>query len=209
MEFVQGYGLTETSPMAFQTNYKTGSINYGTIGWPAPSTEAKLAKVGDTNFIGIDTDEDGELLIRSPSVMKGYSNNKSATDETLVGDGWLRTGDIASYDVDGFFYIKDRLKELIKVKGYQVPPAELEEVLRDHPDILDAGVIGVKHSAHGEVPKAFVVLRKGRNLTEHQVQEHVAKRVSVYKHLTGGVQFIEAIPKSATGKILRRELKHF
>lgn len=198
--------MTESSPLAFHGHYRTGSLNYNTIGWPAPNTEAKIVRVGDDNFMGLDTDEDGELLVRSPSIMKGYLNNKTATDETLVGD-WLRTGDIGSYDTNGFFCLKDRLKELIKVKGFQVPPAELEAILRDHPDILDAGVIGIQHASRGEVPKAFVVLRKGRQVTAEAVQQYVARKVSEYKQLSGGVQFVEAIPKSATGKILRRELK--
>lgn len=204
---MQGYGLTEISPLALVSHRE--STNYASIGWPAPSTEVKICKVGDDTFTGLDTDETGELLVRSASVMKGYLNNQEATNETIVGDGWLRTGDIARYDADGFFYICDRLKELIKVKGFQVPPAELEEILRDHPNVSDAAVIGIEHPKYGEVPRAFVVAKKGSEVTEIELQEYVAEKVSEYKRLIGGVQFIEEIPKSSTGKILRRELKKY
>lgn len=197
--------MTESSPLSLISH--RGSTNYATIGWPAPSTDAKISKIGDDTFIGLDAYETGELLIRSASVMKGYLNNQEATDQTIVCDGWLRTGDIASYDADGFFYIHDRLKELIKVKGFQVPPAELEEILRDHPKVSDAAVIGIEHPKYGEVPRAFVVAKKGSEVTERELQEYVALKVSEYKRIIGGVQFIEAVPKSATGKILRRELK--
>lgn len=197
--------MTETSPATFIA--QRGSTNYASIGWPTSSTEAKVCKVGDETFKGLDVDELGELLVRSPSVMKGYLNNQEATDEAIISDGWLRTGDIASYDASGNFYLKDRLKELIKVKGFQVPPAELEEVLRDHPKILDAGVIGVEHSRYGEVPRAFVVKRDGVEITEKEIQDFVESKVADYKKLDGGVKFVEAIPKTTTGKILRRDLR--
>lgn len=138
--------------------------------------------------------------------MKGYHENDKATAETITSDGWLRTGDIGHYDENNEFYITDRLKELIKVKGFQVPPAELEEILRDHPGILDAAVIGVSSLESGEVPRAYVV-SKDSSLTEDEVKRFVAKKVAKYKRLEGGVEFIEAVPKNATGKILRRELK--
>lgn len=202
---MQGYGMTESSPMSLISH--RGSTNYASIGWPAPMTEAKIVKIDDDTFTGLDVEDTGELMVRSASVMKGYLNNQEATDQTIVGDGWLRTGDIANYDADGFFYIRDRLKELIKVKGFQVPPAELEEILRDHPKVSDAAVIGIEHAKYGEVPRAFVVAKKGSEVTERELQEYVAGKVSEYKKLIGGVQFIEVVPKSVTGKILRRELK--
>lgn len=202
---MQGYGMTESSPMSLISH--RGSTNYASIGWPAPMTEAKIVKIDDDTFTGLDVEDTGELMVRSASVMKGYLNNQEATDQTIVGDGWLRTGDIANYDADGFFYIRDRLKELIKVKGFQVPPAELEEILRDHPKVSDAAVIGIEHAKYGEVPRAFVVVKKGSEVTERELQEYVAGKVSEYKKLIGGVQFIEVVPKSVTGKILRRELK--
>lgn len=139
--------------------------------------------------------------------MKGYLNNEEATKNMLLADGWLRTGDLACYDCDGHFYIKDRLKELIKVKGFQVPPAELEEIIRNHPQVLDAAVIGVPHPINGEAPKAFVVLRKDSSLSDVELQNYVAEKVVAYKRLTGGVKFLDAIPKTDSGKYLRRLLK--
>lgn len=138
--------------------------------------------------------------------MLGYFQNQKATDDMLV-DGWIRTGDIAFYDDDGFFHITDRMKELIKVKGFQVPPAELEELLRSHPEIADAAVIGVPHDKNGEAPRAVIVRRVGSDVTEEDVAKFVADKVVKYKQLVGGVQFVETIPKSPTGKILRREIK--
>ena len=138
--------------------------------------------------------------------IKGYHNNEEATKETLV-DGWLKTGDIGYYDKDHYFFITDRLKELIKVKGFQVPPAELENILKNHPKILDAGVVGVPDKKSGELPRAFVVLQPNETVTEKEVKDFVAKQVADYKRLDGGVEFIESIPKNATGKIMRRILK--
>lgn len=150
--------------------------------------------------------EKGELWVKGPQNMIGYLKNKEATDEMLV-DGWIRTGDIAYYDEDGFFFITDRLKELIKVKGYQVAPAELEELLRSHPDVLDAAVIGVPHVRNGEAPRAFIVKRNDSHIEEKDIQKFVADKVVDYKELAGGVDFIETIPKTSTGKIMRREIK--
>ena len=138
-------------------------------------------------------------------VMKGYLGNEKATQET-VKDGWLHSGDIAYYDEDGRFYIVDRLKELIKVKGFQVAPAELEDLLRKHPDILDVGVVGVEDERRGEAPFAFVV-KKASDLTADQVFDFVAGQTTEYKHLTGGIRFVDAIPKNPSGKIMRRELR--
>lgn len=197
--------MTETSPISF-IGHK-GSTNYSSIGWPTSGTEAKIVKIDDETFSGLDLGESGELLVRSPSVMKGYLNNETATAETIVNGNWLRTGDIATYDENGFFYITDRIKELIKVKGFQVAPAELEDILREHPNVLDAGVIGINHSKYGEVPRAFVVARPDSGLTEKELQDYVASKVSEYKQIKGGVQFCAEIPKSGTGKILRRQLK--
>jgi acyl-CoA synthetase (AMP-forming)/AMP-acid ligase II len=136
--------------------------------------------------------------------MKGYLNNDEATAETLVEDGWLRTGDIARIDENGFTFIVDRLKELIKYKGYQVPPAELEAVLVSHPKVKDAGVIGVPMDDGGEAPKAFVVTDDG--VEAEELIAYVAERVAPYKKVRE-VEFVEEIPKSASGKILRRVLR--
>ncbi|XP_055692103.1 uncharacterized protein LOC129795089 [Lutzomyia longipalpis] len=204
-EFVQGYGLTETSPVVLMSC--VGSKKYAAVGHPVPNTQAKVVDLSDPTRTGLGPNTVGELLIRGPQVMRGYHNRKEATDEMLLEDGWLRTGDLAYYDETDHFYITDRLKELIKVKGFQVPPAELEELLRDHPKVADAAVIGIPHALSGEVPRAFIVAKKGNEVTEKELQEYVAGKVASYKRLDGGVEFLEAIPKSATGKILRRELK--
>lgn len=204
MQLVQGYGLTETSP-ACLLNFPTSKVT-AAIGVPMASTQAKTVDINDAEAKGLPANEQGELWVRGPQNMLGYYQNQAATDEMLV-DGWIRTGDIAFYDDDGFFHITDRMKELIKVKGFQVPPAEIEELLRNHPDIADAAVIGVPHAQYGEAPRAFVVRRDESTLTEDDVAQFVADQVVNYKHLVGGVEFRETIPKSVTGKILRRELK--
>lgn len=138
--------------------------------------------------------------------MKGYFKNEEATKAMITEDGWLRSGDIGFYDENNLFYINDRMKELIKVNANQVAPAELEGILREHKDVLDAVVIGVPHEKCGEVPKAFVVRRSNSTASETDIQQFVAKQVIRYKHLDS-VQFVDSIPKTATGKILRREIR--
>lgn len=183
------------------------SKNYASIGHPIYDVESKIVDINDPEFQGVGPNKTGEVLIRGPNVMLGYLNNEASTKETITSDGWLRTGDIGYHDENGEFYITDRLKELIKVKGFQVAPAELEEILRSHPEITDAAVIGIPNTATGELPRAFVVKAKSSSLNAKKVQEYVAGKVSDYKKLAGGVEFVDAIPKNATGKILRRELK--
>ena len=146
------------------------------------------------------------VRVRGPNVMAGYLNNDTATKETIDDDGWLHTGDLAQVDANGCVYIVDRLKELIKYKGYQVPPAELEAVLLSHPAIADAAVIGVVNDEGEEVPKAFVVKQAEQELGADEVMEYVAGQVAPYKKVRQ-VEFIEAIPKSASGKILRKDLR--
>lgn len=164
--------------------------------------------IDDATFSkGLNTHESGELLFRGPNIMKGYFKNEEATRAMISSDGWLRTGDIGHYDENGLLYISDRLKELIKVNALQVAPAELEGILRTHPAILDAVVVGIPNATYGEVPKAFVVRRPDADVTESDVKVFVSKQVAKHKQLTGGVQFVESIPKTVTGKILRREIK--
>jgi acyl-CoA synthetase (AMP-forming)/AMP-acid ligase II len=198
-EVVQGYGLTETGPVTHA--WKQGeTVISGTVGRLLANTECKVVDVESG-----DDAENGELWVRGPQVMIGYLNNPTATDETITPEGWLRTGDIVSYDDDGVFRIVDRLKELIKYKGYQVPPAELEGVLLTNAAIADAAVIGVPDEEAGEIPKAFVVLKPDVVLTPAEVMDFVAGHVAPHKRIRA-CEFIDEIPKSASGKILRRIL---
>ena len=196
---IQGYGMTETSPVTHVSPIEPDRIKPGTIGLPVPGTE--------TRVVDPETREDGtrgELLIRGPQVMAGYLNNEDATKHTIDEDGWLHTGDVAEVDEDGYFAIVDRLKELIKYKGFQVPPAELEAILITHPAIADCAVIGVPDEEAGELPKAFVVC--SGEVTDDEILEFVAAKVSPQKKVRI-LERIEEIPKSASGKILRRQLK--
>jgi acyl-CoA synthetase (AMP-forming)/AMP-acid ligase II len=198
---IQGYGLTETSPVTHVNPEEESKIKQGSIGPLIPNTEAKVVDPASGKELGYD--ETGEVWIKGPQVMKGYLNNEEATKHTVDDDGYLHTGDIGYVDQDGYFYIVDRLKELIKYKGFQVPPAELEAVLLSHPAIADAAVIGVADEEAGELPKAFVV--KSGEVDEAEVMEYVAGHVSPQKKIRI-VEFIDEIPKSASGKILRRVL---
>ncbi len=198
----QGYGMTEMSPVSHAIS--DGEDRAGSSGTLVPNTEARLVdpNTGDD----VEPGEEGELWVRGPQVMKGYLANAEATAATLDPDGWLHTGDIARIDADGHTYIVDRLKELIKVKGFQVPPAELEALLTTHDAIADAAVIGIPDEEAGERPKAYVVIAGDAELDEDAVKAFVAGHVATYKQLAK-VVFVESIPKSASGKILRRELR--
>ncbi len=150
--------------------------------------------------------EEGELWIRGPQVMKGYHNNPKATAETITGDGWLRTGDLGLIDDDGELWIRDRLKELIKYKGFQVAPAEVEAALLELPDVADCAVLGKRDDEAGEVPVAFVVRAPGSEATADDIRAALDGRLVSYK-IPAEVTFIDAIPKTASGKILRRQLR--
>ncbi|MCP4809142.1 MAG: 4-coumarate--CoA ligase family protein [Proteobacteria bacterium] len=197
----QGYGMTELSPVTHAV--REGDYKAGSVGTLIADTEARI--VDPDTGRDVDEGEPGEIWVRGPQVMKGYLNNPQATAATIDPDGWLHTGDIGQRDDDGHFFIVDRLKELIKVKGFQVPPAELEALLLTHPGIADAAVIGIPDDESGELPKAFVV-RSDDALDEDAVMAFVAARVSTYKRVRL-VEFMDAIPKSASGKILRRVLR--
>lgn len=201
-EIVQGYGLTETSPVTHAVSPE--DARPGSIGVLVPNTEARLVdpETGTDLAVG----SPGELWLRGPQVMKGYLGNPAATAECIDDDGWFHTGDIGYVDEEGHWYITDRLKELIKYKGFQVAPAELEAVLLEHPGIADAAVIGVPDDEAGEVPKAFVVAQAGSTLTADDVMTHVADHVAGFKQIRH-VEFIDEIPKALSGKILRRVLR--
>ena len=213
---VQGYGMSELSPVSHCMPFDGGRELVGAVaplsscGWTVPNAVSKLidpdtgAEIAQPEHGLSDV---GELCFKGPNVMAGYLNNDPATRETIHADGFLHTGDLARVDASGCVYIVDRLKELIKYKGYQVPPAELEAVLLTHRDIADAAVVGVRDPESGEeVPKAFVVRQPGVEMSAATVMEFVAGQVAPYKKVRQ-VEFIDAIPKSAAGKILRRELR--
>jgi 4-coumarate--CoA ligase len=201
-EVVQGYGMTELSPVSHTT--PPGMFKPGTSGVTVSNTESRI--------VDPDTGEDqpvggrGELWVRGPLVMRGYLNNPEATAATVDADGWLHTGDVAVIDEDGHMTIVDRVKELIKYKGFQVPPAELEALLVTHPDVADVAVIGIPDDEAGELPKAFIVRAAGAEVAATDLQAFVAEHVATYKQIRV-VEFVDEIPKSASGKILRRVLR--
>ena len=201
--------MTELSPVSHLRVGDGSPLN--SIGTAVCNTEFKLVDVDSDDLAEIPVPESGhsaagELWVRGPQVMLGYLNNEEATNQTIVDGGWLRTGDMAELDEHGNTYIVDRLKELIKYKGYQVAPAELEAVLLGHPDIADAACSGVFDRDGEEIPKAYVVPQAGAELSAEDIMEYVGQRVAPYKKVRA-VEFMEAIPKSATGKILRKDLK--
>ncbi|KAH7910994.1 AMP binding protein [Hygrophoropsis aurantiaca] len=207
----QGYGLTETSPTIALLPVEHAS-RVGSAGLLLPNLEARLVKEEDGEASSSSNLEGaGELWVRGPTVMKGYLGDPTATAASITPDGWFKTGDIAVRDGDGFFTIVDRRKELIKYKGFQVPPAELESVLLQHPDVTDAAVIGVDSKEEAtELPRGYIVPSSPPLKAEEfakSVQEWVSQRVAPHKRLRGGVVLIDVVPKSAAGKILRRELR--
>lgn len=201
-EVVQGYGMTELSPVTHVT--RMGGFKPGTCGVTVPNTECRIVSVEE----GVDREAGGvgEMWVRGPQVMKGYLNNPEATALTIDSDGWLHTGDVGFIDEDGHLTIVDRVKELIKYKGFQVAPAELEALLLTHPAIADAAVIGVPDDEAGERPRAFIVVTPGQELAVEEVTAFTAQHLATYK-VVHDVVFTDAIPKSASGKILRRMLR--
>lgn len=199
----QGYGMTELSPVSHVSPFGKGKP--GASGVAISNTESRI--VNPETLEDMPEGEDGELWVRGPQVMAGYLNNPEATARTIVEGGWLRTGDIAHFDEDGYLYITDRLKELIKYKGFQVAPAELEAELLTHPAIQDAAVIGKPDDAAGELPMAFVVAAPGQDApTLDEIQSYLEDRLAHYKQVRV-LQVVDSIPKSASGKILRRVLR--
>ncbi|XP_073964929.1 luciferin 4-monooxygenase-like [Choristoneura fumiferana] len=199
---LQGYGMTETT-LACTLNTNFLDPKPGCVGQVSHNAIIKIIDLKTKEALG--PNKEGEICIKGGSVMKGYvgKDRKDDFDE----EGFFRTGDIGYYDEERYFYIVDRLKELIKYKAYQVPPAEIEAVLLEHPEVRDAGVVGVPHAGAGEVPRAFVALQPGASVTAEELQKFVAERLSNPKHLRGGVRFVPEIPKNISGKILRRKLK--
>lgn len=197
----QGYGMTETSPVTHSSPADHTQVKFGSVGICAPNTECKIVDMATGEALG--PNREGELYVRGPQVMKGYLNRPEATAHTIDADGWLHTGDVGYADNDHHFFIVDRAKELIKYKGFQVAPAELEAVLLTHPAVADAAVIPIPDEEAGEIPKAYVVLKTVADAEE--ILAFVAARVAPFKKIRL-IEFIDKIPKSAAGKILRRVL---
>ena len=197
----QGYGMTETSPVTHSSPAPPLLSKFGSVGVPAPNTECKVVDLESGEPLG--PGQKGEVCVRGPQVMKGYLNRPDATAQTIDSEGWLHTGDIGYADEDGHFFIVDRAKELIKYKGFQVPPAELEAVLLTHPCVADAAVIPYPDDEAGEVPKGIIVLREPAE--PQAILEFVAERVAPHKRIRY-LEFVDKIPKSPSGKILRRVL---
>ncbi|TFY80800.1 hypothetical protein EWM64_g3213 [Hericium alpestre] len=224
----QAYGLTETSPHTHQLPRESAMRKVGSVGLLIPNLEARLVLDDDDGDEGVDAPEwddteealggpgvrmsaRGELWLRGPTIMKGYLNNPAATRNAITPAGWFKTGDICIRDEEGFWYIVDRKKELIKYKGLQVAPAELEALLLTHPQLVDAAVIGVDDPVQAtELPRAFVVpASPPSSLAKfaQEIQDWMASRVANHKKLRGGVVIVDHIPKSPSGKILRRQLR--
>jgi len=201
-EVVQGYGMTELSPASHIT--PPGWARPGSVGVTIPNTQTRIVDPVSGTDVGVG--EEGEIWVGGPQVMKGYLNDPQATEAMIDCDGWLRTGDLGHIDAEGHLYVVDRLKELIKYKGFQVPPAELEAVLLRHPDVTDAAVVGLPDEEAGEIPVGYVTLRAGASCSPDEIRQFVAGQVASYKQLRR-LEVIDAIPKSASGKILRRVLR--
>ncbi|KAL0851121.1 hypothetical protein ABMA28_006988 [Loxostege sticticalis] len=197
---LQGYGMTETTGVL--TEEHEGMTQNGSVGRVAPGNIVKVVDIETRQILG--PNEQGEVCVKGPVLFEGYIGKDMS--EYLDEDGYYKTGDVAYYDDEGFFFITDRLKELIKYKAWQVAPSELEALILQHPKVKDVGVIGKPDQLAGELPTAFVV-KKSEDLTEKEIIDFVASKVSPWKHLRGGVRFIDEVPKNGSGKILRRMLR--
>ncbi|CAH2036414.1 unnamed protein product [Thlaspi arvense] len=203
----QGYGMTEAGPvlaMSLGFAKEPFPVKSGACGTVVRNAEMKIVDPDTGDFLP--KNQPGEICIRGHQIMKGYLNNPAATAETIDKDGWLHTGDIGLIDDDDELFIVDRLKELIKYKGFQVAPAELEALLLGHQEINDVAVVAMKEEAAGEVPVAFVVKSKDSELSEDEVKQFVSKQVVFYKRINK-VFFVDSIPKAPSGKILRKDLR--
>jgi long-chain acyl-CoA synthetase len=201
-QLMEGYGLSE-APTATHCNPMFGEKRDGSIGLPLPAVDARIVSLEDGKKV-LPPGEDGELVIRSPQVMRGYHNRAEETQEALR-DGWLYTGDIARMDADGYFYIVGRKKELIKVSGFQVWPREVEEAVAAFPWVQEVSVAGIPDPVRGEAPKAWVVRRSGAAVTAESIRAWCADQLVDYK-VPIAIEFRESLPKTIVGKVLRREL---
>ncbi|KAK7082284.1 hypothetical protein SK128_003414 [Halocaridina rubra] len=201
---IHGYGLTEASGNGCTTR-GSSEVSAASVGPPGPFLQAKVVDTETGRLLG--EREEGEICFRGPAVMMGYANNPKATAEIIDSDGWLRTGDIGYYDENNHLYITDRIKDLIKVKGYQVSPTELENVIMKYGNVSDVAVAGVQHRNLGEAPRAWIVPAEGATIDIVNLMKYVADQVVQYKQLAGGVEIVNSIPRNHIGKILRRQLQ--
>jgi long-chain acyl-CoA synthetase len=202
---VEGYSLTEAM-LACAVNPVEGPNKIGSVGMPLPDVEMRIADT--TSGAALPAGEVGEVLIRAPQLMARYWGDPSETASTVRDHGgqrWLHTGDLGYLDGDGYLFIVDRIKDLIKTSGYQVWPREIEEVVAAHPAVAEVGVAGVPHEARGEVAKAWVVLRPGRQATAEEIRDFCRDKLAPYK-VPAQVEFRDALPMTMTGKVLRRAL---
>jgi len=201
---VEGYGLTESSPVTHVNPYAGGKRKVGSIGVPIPDTHCRVVDLNDGET-DLPIGEPGELLVKGPQVMKGYRNNAEETAATLT-DGWLHTGDISRMDEDGYFYIVDRKKDMILSGGLNVYPRDIEEVLYENPNVQEAAAIGIPHPTRGESVKVFVALKEGATTTQEELIEYCKDKMAKYK-LPTEIEFRKELPKTNVGKILKKELK--
>ncbi|XP_072930670.1 uncharacterized protein [Epargyreus clarus] len=204
LEFNQGYGTTETSALTTSTLKGSKDLDYSASGVPMASVTMKF--VDPLTGKAVPIGETGELYVKAPTVMRGYYRNEKETKDSLTDDGYFKTGDLGYYKPESGLFITDRIKELIKVKGMQVAPAELESILRSHPAVQEAAVVGIPHQFYGEAPKAFIIKKNGQSASPEELQTFVADKVAAFKKIEE-VVFVNDIPKTSSGKILRKELK--
>lgn len=198
----EGYGLTETTAGSVASiGYRSGLRKLGTVGIPMYDTQAAVSRIGSATIDPLPPGESGEIWLKGPQVMQGYYNNIEETKSALV-DGWLNTGDVGFFDEDGFLTIVDRSKDMLIYKGYNVYPRKLEEILYEHPAVMNAVVIGIPSRDAGEIPKAFVVLKSGMDVSEEELMEYVNTKVIHYYKIRE-MEFIDALPLTAAGKVLK------
>jgi len=201
---VEGYGLTESSPVTHINPFAGGTRKVGSIGLPISDTLCRIVDL-ENGTKDMPLGESGELLIKGPQIMRGYLGRPEETEKTIT-DGWLHTGDIAQMDEEGYFSIVDRKKDMIICGGYNVYPRDVEEVLYEHPVILEAAAIGAPHPSRGEQVKVFIVVKEGETLTKEELIEYCKEKLAIYK-LPTLVEFMDELPKSNVGKVLKKDLR--
>jgi long-chain acyl-CoA synthetase len=201
---IEAFGMTESSPATHVNPFGLGKRKVGSIGVPLPDTLCRIVQLDDPTT-DMPVGEAGEMLIQGPQVMREYWNMPEETQNTLI-NGWLHTGDIAHMDEDGYFFIVDRKKDMIISGGYNVYPRDIDEVLFEHPKVVEACAIGIPHPSRGEQVKAFVVLVPGQTATPEEMIDYCKGKLATYK-LPTQIEFIDELPKTNVGKVLRKDLR--